>query len=111
MSDESGKYRTERNDALKKLHVMKKIVDKHNISVNMDIFQSSMDKMSIEDGKVSGDVEYTPPKIESKRSSSNSSPKSNSGSSQRPTLDEVKTWSSEKINKNWETIKDIMKNG
>lgn len=61
LSQEAANYRTQRSDALKRAHVLEAVLKGHNVSV--DTSGIPTDHLKVEDGKVIGDVQYTPPKF------------------------------------------------
>ena len=103
---ESGNYRVQRNDALRRAFVLEEIVSKHGIDTKF-IKDYDMTALTIKDGVVSGKVDYTPPKIESKVRSKSQRVESNKGKAL--TLEDYKKMSVDDINKNWDKIKALLR--
>ena len=107
LSKESAGYRVQRNDALKREHLLKAVLSKHGVDTEK-LKDYDLGKLTVNDGVVSGEVNYevpAPAKVKA-----GSSTKAVNVKAEPPlTLKEVEdNWSAEQINKNWSKVKTLM---
>ena len=104
LSKESASYRVQRNEAVRRSHAYETILKAHGVDL-AGVTAESLAALPISEGKVDGQFKYTPPKIEVPKRTDPAKPAD--GGTQL-TLDEVKTWSADKINANWDKVRALM---
>jgi len=103
-SDLVNTYRTQRDNAIRKAHAYATMLKAHGISTE-NVNDASLQQITIHAGEADSPFEYKAPKI----SMPAPAHKPRAKSSPQPTLDDVKTWSEDKIADNWDMVKDLMK--
>ena len=104
LSRESAAYRTGRNEALRRAHAYETILKAHGIDVS-GVTSEALSGLPISGGKVDGVYAYTPPKIEVPRAPE----PARAGDDKPPlTLDEVRKWPADEINRRWTEVKGLM---
>ena len=101
LRNESARYRTERNASLRREHAVGTVLKAHNIS--FDVGQADLGSLSINNGKVEGEFDYTPTKAENRQA-----PEEVSTKEEKLTLDTVRAWSPDKINAEWEQVSKLL---
>ena len=101
LKNEAAKYRTARNDALKKAHAQAAVLKAHNIVHDFDA--KALEALTIEDGKASGIYEYAPPATIRQDLPV---PETKSGI----TRADIRNMSIDQINDNWAEISKVMAN-
>lgn len=102
LHSESARYRTERNTSLRRLHALEQVVKAHGIDVS-SISDDSLKSLEIEDGKVVGMFEYTAPKLQAKKTTSER------GKQQDLSLNSLSEMSEEDINRNWDKVQQVLR--
>ena len=105
-AEEIDNYRRERNRLLRRSHALETILKTHGIDFGF-LSDSELEKLPIHKGGVDGVFNYKAPEI--KVPPPKSTPRAETPAA--PTLDDVKGWSDDKIEKNWDMIKDLMRKG
>ena len=105
LSRESAAYRTQRNEALRRASAYETMLKAHGVDT-APVTADALAKLPISEGRVDGKFEYAPPKI--KVPEQKDPPKAGGEGKVAPTLDEVKTWSSDRINKRWDEVKSLL---
>lgn len=103
---EAAAYRTQRNASLREAHAFRTILDKHGIDVS-HITPESLNSLPISGGRVDGVFDYTPPKI---TAPANKPAPEVSGPAPL-TLEEARKLPPAEINKRWDEISNLMKQG
>ena len=105
-SDLLASYRTQRDNAVRKAHAYATMLKAHGISTDT-ITDASLQQITIHAGEADSPFEYKAPKISVpapvKTNKTEPCP--------QPTLEEVKTWGEDKINDNWDMVKNLMRQG
>lgn len=99
--NEAAKHRVARNEALRREHALGKVISAHNIS--FDVSKADVGGLTINDGKVEGEFDYTPPST-TQRQAPRQEPTKTGGL----TLEEVKKMSPDKINERWEEVSKLL---
>ena len=104
LSKESASYRTQRNVSLRRAHAYETILSKHGIDIS-EVTDEKLSSLPISNGQVDGQFDYTPPKIEVPKSVD-----TQKAADAKPqlTLEEVRTWPADKINENWDQVKQLL---
>ena len=104
LSRESGAYRTQRNEALRRAHAFETMLKAHGIDVS-GVDPKALADLPISGGKVDGVYEYTPPKVEVPRTQD---PPQRAGGDAPLTLEEVRQWPKDEINRRWDEVSSLM---
>ena len=106
LSREAAGYRTQRNEAVRRAHAYETMLKAHGVDVS-GVTAERLASIPISGGAADGPYDYTPPKIEVPRAEPNG--RAEGGPSL--TLDEVKGWSRDEINKRWTEVTALMARG
>ena len=107
LSRESAGYRTQRNAAVRRAHAYETMLKAHGVDTS-GVTTEALEAIPISGGQADGPFAYTPPKIEV--------PKADTGGQRAegkaaPTLDEIRKWPADQINKRWDEVKAAMAAG
>lgn len=97
------KLRAARNRALRREHAYEVILEMHGVDYSA-VTDTALEGLEINGGAVVGEFQYKAPQI--KTPSAN---KKKTETQAAPSLDEVKEWPTDKINSNWDMIKNLLK--
>ena len=104
LSRESAGYRTQRNEAVRRAHAYETMLKAHNVDLS-GVTSEALAAIPISGGAADGPFAYTPPRIEVPKEAA---PAARAGGKATPTLDEVRAWSPDEINKRWDEVKSLM---
>ena len=105
LSQESAAYRTQRNEALRKAHAYETMLKAHSIDTT-GVTNEVLAGLPIQGGKVDGQFAYKAPALV--KPAQEPGKVETSGSL---TLDDVKTWSHERISKEWDKVSALLSQG
>ena len=105
-AEQAENYRVQRNKALRQAHAFKTMLKAHGIDLK-PVTDKALEHLPINQGAVDGVFDYKAPDIKVPPAPAQTRVES----SAPPTLDEVRRWSPEKINAQWDTVKELMKKG
>lgn len=112
---ENAKYRTQRNDALKRTYVLKAVTDAHGIKTGEVLSEGTLAGLSVQDGEVTGDFEYKAPKLTKEAPSGGEQPsgqqqqqRQEPGASATLTMDAIAKMSDAEINKRWDEVSAVL---
>ena len=97
---EAAGYRVMRNQALRETAALTKVVKAHNIT--FDVGSADLKGLSIEDGKVSGEFEYTATKATTQV------PGTQGIKGDEITPESIKGMTPEQINANWDKVSAVL---
>ena len=100
---EAGRYRVQRNIALKRAHAQETVLKAHNVGWKGS--QEDLEKLTIEDGTVTGEYSYTPPDPNNKGGDKKSPPGTTPGAL---TFADVKGMSRTEIHERWDEVEKVM---
>ena len=103
LSRESAGYRTQRNEAVRRAHAYETMLKAHGVDLS-GVTAERLADIPISGGKADGPWAYTPPKVEVPREA----PKSRVEGKAALTLDEVRAWGPDEINRRWDEVKSLM---
>ena len=81
------------------------VLEAHSIDIS-GITNEAVSGLPIDNGKVDGSFQYTKPSVGNGKPTSD--PKKTGDDKGVLTLDQVKGWSPEQINKNWDKVSNLM---
>ena len=102
LTSESAKYRTERNASLRLAHAQGAVLKAHNVNVDGAFDEASLEGLEIENGAVTGEFAYAPPKLASQRQAA-PEPKA-SPAPASVTRDWLEAASTKEINERWSDV-------
>lgn len=104
LRQEAKNYRQARNDALRKSHAYRTILDAHKIDLSV-VTDHALANLSIEGGKVDSEFTYTPPQIDPpKRAPAKAAGEGKGGL----TKDDLKGMKPEEINRRWSEVRSVL---
>ena len=106
LSREAAGYRTQRNEAVRRAHAFETMLKAHGVDVS-GVTSERLSSIPISGGAADGPFDYTPPKVEVPKAPGNG----RAEGAAAPTLAEVRTWSPERINREWDTVKGLLAKG
>lgn len=96
---EAAKYRTARNEALRRAHAQAAVLEAHKIK--HEPTTEALDALTIEDGKVKGTYDYSPP--DPVRQDLPQSP-----ANQGMNMSDIKNMTADQINENWDEVSKVL---
>lgn len=99
-------FRGQRDKWHRRALAAEQILQAHGVKFDDHLNDEALSKLPLYKGTLEG-FNYKPPKIQHLAAT----PQQRMEGKTQPTLEDVKGWSHEKINKNWETVKNLMKKG
>lgn len=103
LSKESAGYRTQRNAAVRRAHAYETMLKAHGVDTS-GVTDDALKGLPIKAGQVDGQYQYTPPKIDVPRTE----PAQRVEGKPALTLEEVRTWPADEINKRWDEVSALM---
>lgn len=104
LSKESAAYRTQRNDALRRAHAFETMLKAHGIDTSAATTER-LNALPVSGGQVDGVFEYSPPKIDVPKAKP---PAARAEGNPALTIDQIKTWKPEEINKRWDEVQAVL---
>ena len=105
LSRESAGYRTQRNQAIRRAHAYETMLKAHGVDLS-GVTTEKLSGIAISGGKADSPFEYTPPPIEVPKA--DTTQQRAEGQSSTLTLDEVRKWPADEINKRWDEVSALM---
>ena len=104
LSHESATYRTQRNEAVRRAHAYETMLKAHGVDLS-GVTVDKLNAMPINAGRVEGQFDYTPPKIEVPK---NAAINQRAEGAATLTLEQVENWPREEINRRWPEVKALL---
>ena len=106
LSKSAATYRVQRNTSLREAHALRTIAKAHSVSIDDVLADDKLSVLTIADGKVSGEFEYTAPKLGNPTKRTVETPKNQAVGL---TEDAIKNMSPAEINKRWDEVSEFLK--
>ena len=106
LSKSGANYRVQRNTSLREAHALRTIAKAHSVSVDDVLADDKLSVLTIADGKVLGEFEYTPPKLGNPTKRTVETPKDQAVGLTR---EAVNAMSAAEINKRWDEVSEVLK--
>ena len=107
LSKQSASYRVQRNEAVRRAHAFEVMLTAHGVDTS-NVTSEALRGLPVKDGRVDGQFEYTPPKL-NPAPKTDAPPRVEKGAAL--TLDEVRQWPADQINKRWDEVQALMAQG